>query len=278
MNIAELSPENSDEFTLTVGQEPFIYKEFWRDWHVLVYALVLILCVLAPKHFIDFYTLKRLKLVDKRSIKKGFTGKIRYLFELLDLFKDQVYLYTMKHKTGPLLFLCNSIAAPFALLDAAINEESMPDLNRPEPIKQTIMHNFMIYLGFTDGSLYEEGVHANLAPLVIGLGENVSQFTVITIEMFSLRTSVTFLQAANSLFALTMVYKGIAVTIASAIYDVALDWESKHIVIKLLIPVVLSFPFLPQIIVSSCIYRNMWKEGEVPAILFDEGLLLREDP
>lgn len=59
MNIANLDPTNDDEFILTVAQEPFVYTDFWRKWHVLVYALLIALIVFVTGYFIDFYTLKR---------------------------------------------------------------------------------------------------------------------------------------------------------------------------------------------------------------------------
>ena len=135
VNVASLDPENDDEFTLTVAHEPFIYKEFWRDWHVLIYALIIVICIEAPAYFIDYYTKKRIKMIDKCSIKKGFLAKFKYLVEMLDLFKDQVYLYTLKHDNGPLCFLIFSITFPIVFLDVAINNEKFEGLGYPDGVK-----------------------------------------------------------------------------------------------------------------------------------------------
>ena len=158
INVGSLGPENEDEFTLTVAHEPFIYKEFWRDWHVLIYALVIVICIDAPGFFIDMISGNRQHFVDKRSIKKGFSAKFKYLVEMLDLFKDQVYLYTLKHNNGPLCVLIGSIALPIVLTDAIVNVGEFPDVDKPNGTKQNMLHNLMIHLGFTDGSIFEDGI------------------------------------------------------------------------------------------------------------------------
>ena len=128
---------------------------------MLIYAILLVLFVLVPGHFIDFYTLKRISMVDKSAIKKGFTAKFKYFFELLDLFKDQVYLYTMKHKPGSLIALIFSITMPIAGADLALNHVNFSSLGLPEYSdipRHNFIHNLMIYLGFTDGSDFENAV------------------------------------------------------------------------------------------------------------------------
>jgi hypothetical protein len=60
INVDSLDSSFTEEFDLTVGHEPFIYKEFWRDWHVLAYAATLVLFIYAAKAFVEFYLFKRL--------------------------------------------------------------------------------------------------------------------------------------------------------------------------------------------------------------------------
>ena len=95
--------------------------------------------------------------------------------------------------------------------------------------------------------------------------------------MFSLKTSVTFVQAGNSLFALVMIYRGISNTLASAIYDVVHEWDKKPMEVKCLIPFLFSSLFVPQIIATSLINKHMVSEKDIPPAYFDEGLLVRED-
>ena len=78
------------------------------------------------------------------------------------MFKDQVYLYTMKHRPGALMALIFSITLPPALVDLAINHAEFPALEgyeeKSEIPRHNFIHNMMIFYGFTDGSDFEDAM------------------------------------------------------------------------------------------------------------------------
>jgi hypothetical protein len=47
----------------------------------------------------------------------GVKASFKWVLELLDLYKDQNYLYSIKHKTPQLLVLITSMCFPFAAFD-----------------------------------------------------------------------------------------------------------------------------------------------------------------
>lgn len=76
------------------------------------------------------------------------------------MFKDQVYLYTIKHRRGALIALILSITFPPALSDLGINHAEYPalGLEESEIPRQNFIHNMMIFYGFTDGSDFENAM------------------------------------------------------------------------------------------------------------------------
>ena len=94
---------------------------------------------------------------------------MKWVSELIDLFKDQNYLYSLKHKTSQLLVLITSMCLPFAVFDLSSNTEDMKMHGEflPAQIK-TVTHNFMIYLGlFKEGDYVDAYLHTNTAVLLI---------------------------------------------------------------------------------------------------------------
>lgn len=65
INVDSLDSSFTEEFDLTVGHEPFIYKEFWRDWHVLAYAITFVLFFYSASAFVDFYLFKRIHMTEE---------------------------------------------------------------------------------------------------------------------------------------------------------------------------------------------------------------------
>ena len=76
------------------------------------------------------------------------------------MFKDQVYLYTIKHRPDALIALIFSITLPPALSDLAINHVEFPafGLEETEIPRNNFIHNMMIFYGFTDGSDFEDAM------------------------------------------------------------------------------------------------------------------------
>ena len=90
------------------------------------------------------------------------------------------------------------------------------------------------------------------------LYENVPQFLVVSYEMFDFGFSVNFIQAANPIFTVFMIYKNLGTELGDILYENFCGFAFF-----------LSILLLPQLIVSVILYRNI---QELPQSLIEANM------
>ena len=80
-----------------------------------------------------------------------------------------------------------------------------------------MIHNTMTFLGIT--TTEKDLKRRMLATFWIVLFENLPQFLVVTYEIFDFGFSVNFIQAANPIFTVFMIYKSMGAWLGDLIYQ-----------------------------------------------------------
>ena len=115
----------------------------------------------------------------------------------------------------------------------------------------------MTFLGIT---VTEEDRESRLvATMLITLFENVPQFLVVTYEIFAFGFSVNFIQAANPIFTVFMIYKSMGRYLGEWLYK---DGFGGMVLF-------FSFMVMPQLILSVYMIRNMYS---VPQSLIEANM------
>ena len=184
--------ESDEDFELTVALEPFLLTDFWRIWLVLMYLSYSILFYIISSGVV--MGLNGKDVWDELAKKTGLLAKFTWALEMLDMYKDYVYLFAFYHKPWASILLIASIVVPFALSDL---EGSSRDF--------TFLHNVLNYIGLTDNKNDKQS--RILSVFLIAALENIPQFIIVVYEIFDLKQTVTFNQAGNPIFALCMTYK-----------------------------------------------------------------------
>lgn len=109
-------------FELTLALEPFIVREFWRKWKIIMFGSWIILALLIVNGLKQGS--KGENIFKNMAYKSGILAGIVWILELIDLFKDIIYLFSFPH-TGLMFFvLVCSIVIPFAIYDTARMREA----------------------------------------------------------------------------------------------------------------------------------------------------------
>ena len=129
------------------------------------------------------------------------------MLEIIDFAKDWIYLFMFKHRLMPFLILAFSLSYPFARHDANANENH----------GSFLIHNLMTFFGII---VTEDEKRARYdATLLITIFENVPQFLVVIFEIFDFGFSLNFIQAANPIFTVFMIYKNVGAGGGELLYD-----------------------------------------------------------
>ena len=199
-----------DRFILWMTPEAFFDQPFWNYFQITMYSLWFYLAFNLIKGFVDrskgievFY-----KALEATGLVAKINAKISWMLEIIDFAKDWIYLFMFRHRLLPFLILDFSLSFPFALHDAESNEK----------FETYLIHNFLTFLGIT---VTEDDRKARKhATVWITFFENVPQFLVVTYEIFDFGFSLNFIQAANPIFTVFMIYKSMGEGLGERLYDI----------------------------------------------------------
>jgi len=254
--------ESDEDFELTVALEPFLLTDFWRIWLVLMYLSYSILFYMMTTGVV--MGLNGKDVWDELAKKTGLLAKFTWALEMLDMYKDYMYLFAFYHKPWASILLIASIVVPFALSDWLGSDEGF-----------TFLHNVLNYIGLTDDETDKE--LRIISVFLIAALENIPQFIIVVYEIFDLKQTVTFNQAGNPIFALCMTYKAAGKILGWNMHKVV-SGRRSDIFEKLTCIVFPTLLILPQIIAYKLIVKHMVSYEQIPTIYFAEGLMTEEDP
>lgn len=190
-------------------------------------------------------------------------SKIKWILELIDLYKDWVYLFAFIHQKWAFCLLIASIVLPFAIVESAGNDGN----------NFTVAHSFLNYIGLTEDD--QDQLNRTFAVFLMAGFENIPQFIIVICEIFQLKYTVTFTQAGNPIFALCMTFKAIGPLLGVLFVQVN---QLKQLPLKIVVMVFSILIPVPLIIASRSMAKNMVSYSDIPQIYFDEGLITKEDP
>jgi len=114
INTTLLESETDKTFEITIADEPWIYKQFWKRWLIIFQIPLFALSYLVPKGYIKASS-------DDEDAEEGPLDKLQsyvtWVLEILDMYKDWVLLFAFSHARWAYLTLISSIVLPFALAD-----------------------------------------------------------------------------------------------------------------------------------------------------------------
>lgn len=248
-------------FTLDIGFEPFVLTPFWMKWHVTNFALPLTTFSMVTA---KTYAEESRRVNNQEAITtSGIVEKLTWMIEMYDLLKDWKYFYMFHHIYIARVILAFSLTYPFA---KSMSFDGASD--------RTVVHNFLLFIGITQTE--QEKQIRQESCFTIALYENIPQFIVVILEIFQFRDSVTWIQAVNPVITVCMIYKTIGPFLGKHLYK-KFAMQSPSFKDICIVGVYLVVCLIPQAFVTWMVDKNFHTQDEVPSVLFDKGLLVRQD-
>lgn len=154
---------------------------------------------------------KKMSIIEKlMALKTKFS-------EMLDTYKDLIYLFAFRHVIGFLFILIHSIVYPFALFHVS-------QFGRTT---FSITHSLMVHFHLSSNSI-ERQTRKQGATVFVALWENLPQFFVQMREILKFRNSVNFIQAGLPIFTYIMSMSTLAPVLGFYLFQALIFRKSKE--------------------------------------------------
>ena len=115
----------SKKIYVKIGFDFFTKEFFWKAFQILCYSQWFFLFYKLSTSYVAMS--KGIDLIEKAlsntSLAATINNQCSWVLEMIDLSKDWIYLFMFYHRLLPFLILAFSLSFPFALIDAAINDD-----------------------------------------------------------------------------------------------------------------------------------------------------------